>query len=71
MMSSNGNIFHVTGPLWGESSGDRWIPLTKAAQRASNTEMFPFDDVIMILLAVPLKREDTPHKDQIIKGFPV
>ena len=20
---------HITGPLWGESTGDRWIPLTK------------------------------------------
>ena len=26
MPSSNGNIFHITGPLWGESTG----PLTKA-----------------------------------------
>ena len=31
MTSSNGNIFRVTGPLWGESTGDRWIPLTKAS----------------------------------------
>ena len=31
MTSSNGNIFHVTGPLWGESTGPRWIPLTKAS----------------------------------------
>ena len=31
MMSSNGNIFHVTGPLWEESTGDRWFPLTKAS----------------------------------------
>ena len=30
MTSSNGNIFRVTGPLQGESTGDRWIPLTKA-----------------------------------------
>ena len=30
MTSLNGNIFHVTGPLWGESTGHRWIPLTKA-----------------------------------------
>ena len=30
MTSSNGNIFRVTGPLWGESTGHRWIPLTKA-----------------------------------------
>ena len=29
MMSSNGNIFRVIGPLWGE----RWIPLTKAKWR--------------------------------------
>ena len=30
MTSSNGNIFGITGPLWGESYGHRWIPLTKA-----------------------------------------
>ena len=30
MTSSNGNIFRVTGPLWGESTGHRCIPLTKA-----------------------------------------
>ena len=29
MTSSNVNIFRVTGPLWGESTGDRWIPLTQ------------------------------------------
>ena len=31
MTSSNGNIFHVTGPLCGEFSGRRWIPLTKTS----------------------------------------
>ena len=31
MTSSNGNIFCVTGPLRGESTGHRWIPLTKAS----------------------------------------
>ena len=30
MTSSNGNIFRVTGPLWGESTDHRWIPLKKA-----------------------------------------
>ena len=30
MTSSNGSIFRVTGPLWGEFTGLRWIPLTKA-----------------------------------------
>ena len=29
--SSNGYIFHVTGPLWGESTGHRWIPLAKTS----------------------------------------
>ena len=29
MTSSNGNLFRVTGSLWGESIGHRWIPLTK------------------------------------------
>ena len=31
MASSNGNIFRVTGLLWGEFTGDRWIPHTKAS----------------------------------------
>ena len=31
MTSSNGNIFRVTGPLWGESYGPRGIPITKAS----------------------------------------
>ena len=32
--SSNGNIFRVTGPLCGEFTGYRWIPLTKASDVA-------------------------------------
>ena len=31
MMSSNGSIFRVTGPLCGELTGHRWIPLTKGS----------------------------------------
>ena len=31
MTSANGNIFRVTGPLWGESTGHRWIPHTKSS----------------------------------------
>ena len=31
LTSSNGSIFRVTGPLWGESTGDRWIPRAKAS----------------------------------------
>ena len=31
MTTSNGNIFRVTGPLCGEFTGHRWIPLTKAS----------------------------------------
>ena len=31
MTSSNENIFRVTGPLWGESTGHRWIPLAMAS----------------------------------------
>ena len=29
--SSNGTIFRITGPLWWESTGHLWIPLTKAS----------------------------------------
>ena len=31
MTSSNGNILRVAGPLCGEFTGHRWIPLTKAS----------------------------------------
>ena len=31
MTSSNGNLFRVTGLLWGESISHRWIPHTKAS----------------------------------------
>ena len=31
MTSSNGNIFRVTGPLWQDSIGHWWIPLTKVS----------------------------------------
>ena len=31
MTSSNGNFFRVTGPLCGEFTGHRWIPLTKTS----------------------------------------
>ena len=32
MMTSSkvGNFSRATGPLWGDSTGHRWIPLTKA-----------------------------------------
>ena len=33
MPLSNGNIFRVTGPLWGEYKYHRWVPLTKASDR--------------------------------------
>ena len=29
--SSNGNVYHVTGPFCGEHTGHWWIPLTKAS----------------------------------------
>ena len=38
MASSNGNIFHVTGLLFGEFTDHWWIPLTKA----SDTELWCF-----------------------------
>ena len=37
-MSSNDNIFRVTGPFWGECTGHRWIPLT----RANDAELWRF-----------------------------
>ena len=36
MTSSNGNILRVTGPLWGESTGDQWIPSQRPMTQRSN-----------------------------------
>ena len=44
MTSSNGNIFRVTGPLYGEFTGLRWIPRTKA----SDAELDVFCDLRLI-----------------------
>ena len=41
MTSSNGNIFHVTGHLCGELTGQRWFPRTKA----SDAELWYFFDL--------------------------
>ena len=30
-MSSNESIFHITGPMWGETTSLQGIPLTKAS----------------------------------------
>ena len=38
LTSPNKNIFRVTGPLWGECTGHRWIPLATA----SNWEFWCF-----------------------------
>ena len=35
MTSSNGNIFHVTGLVWEEFSGHRWISLCKGQWRGA------------------------------------
>ena len=29
MVLLHGDVFQITDPLWGESTGDQWIPLTK------------------------------------------
>ena len=34
MTSSNGNIFHVTGHLYGEFTGPRWIPAQRPVTRS-------------------------------------
>ena len=41
--SSNGNTFRVTGPLCGEFTGHRWIPLTKV----SDAELWYFFDLCL------------------------
>ena len=71
MTSSNGNIFHVTGPLCGDFTGYRWIPLTKA----SDAELWCFllicvwiNGWINIREAGYLRRHGA-HNDVIVMGL--
>ena len=50
MTSSNGSIFYVTGPLCGEFTGHRWIPLTKPVTRS-------FDVFFDLRLNKPLSKQ--------------
>ena len=43
MKPSNANIFRVTGPLWGEFTGDRSIPLTKVSAESVRSFGVSFD----------------------------
>ena len=52
MTSTNGNIFRITGPLWGEFTGHQWIPLAKAG----DTELWCF-----LWSVSPV---NSPHKGQ-------
>ena len=50
MTSSNGNIFRVTGPVCGEFTGHRWIPIIKA----SDAELWCFLwDATTLILTSP------------------
>ena len=41
--SSNGKVFYTTGPLWGESTGHRWFPITKGSKCGALTIYFMLD----------------------------
>ena len=71
MTSSNGSIFRVTGPLCGEFTGHRWIPLTKV----SNAELWYFhwsapwiNGWVNNHEAADLRRQ-RPHYDVIVMGM--
>ena len=70
MTSSDGNIFHVTGPLWGESTGHRWIPLTKA----SDTGLWCLFDLRLKKRLSKIRdadglRRNRAHYDVIVMSF--
>ena len=56
IMPRCGNTFHITGPLWGESTSHWWIPL----QRTSNVVFDVFCDVSLKTLLNKQLRYQTP-----------
>ena len=85
MTSSNRNIFRVTGPLWGDSTGHRWIPLSKASDPelwcfitngwANNTDTGDLwrhrahYDVIVMLCLDLLYFEQAEHRPSTKRGM--
>ena len=71
MTSSNENIFHVTGPLCGEFTGDRWIPLTKASDRALMFSLDWINDWLNNREADNLRRHrnSTSYRNTILSCF--
>ena len=51
MASGHGNAVRITGPLWGETTDNRWIPLTEGPA------MRKFYDFIVVRLNKLLKRQ--------------
>ena len=47
MASFNGNIFHVTGHLCGEFTGDRWIPPQRPVTPSFDV-FFDYDITVML-----------------------
>ena len=74
-MPSNGNIFHVTGPVFGESTSHRWVPLTKTSDAElwnflwsapeqtfeQTTEMLVIWDAIMLIMKTLLCKKKVLH----------
>ena len=58
MTSGNGNIFHITGPFWRESTGDQWIPLY----------MWPVDFPLHVR-GIHWSLVDSPNKGQWCRDF--
>ena len=54
MTLSNGNIFWVTGPLWGEFTGHRWTPRTEVSDAEPEQTVEPTIVTPVIWYAIAL-----------------
>ena len=70
MISSNRNIFRITGSLYGEFPGHRWIPLTKANGGVNDGDASDwrrhrahYGVTVMQNLKAQLRNEETNQKE--------
>ena len=72
-MPWQGNSSHITGSLWGESTGHQWIPLTRGNVKI----LWWCHDMEMVLTLLtlcegnPLVTSRFPHKGPIMQSFNV
>ena len=72
MTASNGNILHITGPLWGKSTGHWWMPPTKASDvELWHDQMETFSALLALCVGNSPVTGEFPSQRPVTQSFDV